>query len=169
MGWQPARRTLTEVCPSEIHCCVPQCPRPWSFRCSLSSASRGRAVPRCSTECPVKPLARACGRSSAARRLYKLSRTSTVLATTTHSSRDPRHCILSTLQFIMSSLRIARAALRARPAAIARPLARRGYADVASDKIKLSLALPHQVRSAPSPSVMAWTHSGIALQSQAGT
>jgi F-type H+-transporting ATPase subunit delta len=52
----------------------------------------------------------------------------------------------------MSSLRIARAALRAsRPAsAIARPVQRRGYADVASDKIKLSLALPHQVRSFPS-------------------
>ncbi|KAF2109689.1 ATP synthase [Lophiotrema nucula] len=44
----------------------------------------------------------------------------------------------------MSSLRIARAALQVRPAAIARPLQRRGYADVASDKIKLSLALPHQ-------------------------
>ena len=48
----------------------------------------------------------------------------------------------------MSSLRIARAALRARPAAIVRPLQRRGYAEVASDKIKLSLALPHQVRNA---------------------
>jgi hypothetical protein len=46
----------------------------------------------------------------------------------------------------MSSLRIARAAIRARPAAIARPLQRRGYAEVANDKIKLSLALPHQVR-----------------------
>ncbi|KAL7779403.1 hypothetical protein CFE70_008906 [Pyrenophora teres f. teres 0-1] len=45
----------------------------------------------------------------------------------------------------MSSLRIARAALRARPAAIARPIQRRGYAEVANDKIKLSLALPHQV------------------------
>ncbi|CAA9965378.1 Epsilon protein [Pyrenophora teres f. maculata] len=44
----------------------------------------------------------------------------------------------------MSSLRIARAALRARPAAIARPIQRRGYAEVANDKIKLSLALPHQ-------------------------
>ncbi|KAF2735119.1 epsilon subunit of F1F0-ATP synthase N-terminal domain-containing protein [Polyplosphaeria fusca] len=44
----------------------------------------------------------------------------------------------------MSSLRIARAAVRLRPAAIARPLQRRGYADVASDKIKLSLSLPHQ-------------------------
>jgi F-type H+-transporting ATPase subunit delta len=48
----------------------------------------------------------------------------------------------------MNSLRIARAAVRARPAAIARPLQRRGYAEVASDKIKLSLALPHQVRIA---------------------
>ncbi|KAI4620549.1 uncharacterized protein J4E87_007237 [Alternaria ethzedia] len=45
----------------------------------------------------------------------------------------------------MSSLRIARAAIRARPAAIARPIQRRGYAEVANDKIKLSLALPHQV------------------------
>ncbi|KAF1838540.1 hypothetical protein BDW02DRAFT_644558 [Decorospora gaudefroyi] len=44
----------------------------------------------------------------------------------------------------MSALRIARATLRARPAAIARPLQRRGYAEVANDKIKLSLALPHQ-------------------------
>ncbi|KAF2703999.1 hypothetical protein K504DRAFT_495196 [Pleomassaria siparia CBS 279.74] len=44
----------------------------------------------------------------------------------------------------MSSLRIARAALRVKPSAIARPLQRRGYADVAPDKIKLSLALPHQ-------------------------
>jgi hypothetical protein len=46
----------------------------------------------------------------------------------------------------MSSLRIARAALRARSTAIARPIQRRGYAEVASDKIKLTLALPHQVR-----------------------
>jgi F-type H+-transporting ATPase subunit delta len=45
----------------------------------------------------------------------------------------------------MNSFRIARAAVRARPAAIARPIQRRGYAEVASDKIKLSLALPHQV------------------------
>ena len=47
----------------------------------------------------------------------------------------------------MNSLRIARTALRVRPTAIARPLQRRGYAEVASDKIKLSLALPHQVRT----------------------
>ena len=46
----------------------------------------------------------------------------------------------------MSSLRIARAAFRVRPAAIHTSIQRRGYADVAADKIKLSLALPHQVR-----------------------
>lgn len=64
-------------------------------------------------------------------------------------SRQPpsSHCIPPTTPSIMSSLRIARAALRARPAAISRPLQRRGYADVASDKIKLSLALPHSVRT----------------------
>jgi F-type H+-transporting ATPase subunit delta len=50
----------------------------------------------------------------------------------------------------MSPLRIARAAIRARPAAIARPIQRRGYAEVANDKIKLSLALPHQVRNTAS-------------------
>ena len=47
----------------------------------------------------------------------------------------------------MNSFRVARAALRVRPTAFAAPLARRGYAEVASDKIKLTLALPHQVRS----------------------
>jgi len=68
-----------------------------------------------------------------------------------------------TTQRIMNSLRIARTALRARPAAIKSPLQRRGYAEAVSDKvgiseqilrmlltfsqIKLSLALPHQVRS----------------------
>lgn len=60
--------------------------------------------------------------------------------------RQPSNCILTTAPAIMNTLRIARAAVRARPAAIARPLQRRGYAEVASDKIKLSLALPHQVR-----------------------
>ena len=46
----------------------------------------------------------------------------------------------------MNTLRFARAATRARPA-FARPaLQRRTYADVASDKIQLSLTLPHQVR-----------------------
>merc|ERR1711939_591091 len=47
-------------------------------------------------------------------------------------------------QLIMNSLKIARVALRARPAAIKAPLLRRGYAEAVSDKIKLSLVLPHQ-------------------------
>lgn len=49
----------------------------------------------------------------------------------------------------MNSLRVARSALRARPSAlkaVQQPLLRRGYADVAPDKIQLTLALPHQVR-----------------------
>ncbi|KAF2087717.1 epsilon subunit of F1F0-ATP synthase N-terminal domain-containing protein [Saccharata proteae CBS 121410] len=46
----------------------------------------------------------------------------------------------------MSSLRVARTALRAaRPAAFRAPIVqRRGYAEAASDKLKLSLSLPHQ-------------------------
>jgi hypothetical protein len=45
---------------------------------------------------------------------------------------------------IMNAFRVARAA---RPAFNAfRTVQRRGYADVAPDKIQLSLALPHQVR-----------------------
>ncbi|RYP11657.1 hypothetical protein DL765_007647 [Monosporascus sp. GIB2] len=44
----------------------------------------------------------------------------------------------------MNTLRIARAALRARPTALRVPLQRRTYADAAPDKIKLSLSLPHQ-------------------------
>lgn len=43
-------------------------------------------------------------------------------------------------------MRLSRAALRARSVAAIRPIQRRGYADAVSDKIKLSLALPHQVR-----------------------
>jgi hypothetical protein len=43
----------------------------------------------------------------------------------------------------MNSLRVARAAIKAQPAL--RIVQRRGYADVAPDKIRLSLALPHQV------------------------
>ena len=45
----------------------------------------------------------------------------------------------------MSSLRAARSVLRVKPTVFRAPLQRRGYADVASDKIKLSLVLPHQV------------------------
>lgn len=48
----------------------------------------------------------------------------------------------------MSALRASRAALRARSAFKA-PLQRRGYADAVSDKIKLSLSLPHSVCCAP--------------------
>ncbi|KAI3337307.1 ATP synthase delta chain [Xylariaceae sp. AK1471] len=47
----------------------------------------------------------------------------------------------------MNAFRVARAALRARPAPMRlpiQPLQRRGYADAAPDKIKLSLSLPHQ-------------------------
>ncbi|KAI5288373.1 delta subunit of the central stalk of mitochondrial F1F0 ATP synthase, atp16 [Ascosphaera aggregata] len=50
----------------------------------------------------------------------------------------------------MSALRFSRAALRARPTGVAaaafRPLVqqRRGYAEAVSDRIKLSLALPHK-------------------------
>lgn len=46
----------------------------------------------------------------------------------------------------MSALRTSRAALRARAALSKNPVQRRGYADAVSDKIKLSLSLPHQVR-----------------------
>lgn len=46
----------------------------------------------------------------------------------------------------MSSLRFARSALRARPSLFSAPIQRRGYAEAVPDKIKLSLALPHQVR-----------------------
>ena len=49
----------------------------------------------------------------------------------------------------MNSLRVARSALKVRPSslkAVQQPLLRRGYADVAPDKIQLTLALPHQVR-----------------------
>lgn len=47
----------------------------------------------------------------------------------------------------MNSFRVARTAFRAaRPAFRAPIVQRRGYAEAASDKLKLSLALPHQVR-----------------------
>lgn len=45
----------------------------------------------------------------------------------------------------MNALRVARAAARARPSGVRLPLQRRAYADAVSDKIKLTLALPHQV------------------------
>ena len=42
-----------------------------------------------------------------------------------------------TLPPIMNSFRIARAALRARPAAFSAPLQRRGYADAVADKVRI--------------------------------
>lgn len=47
----------------------------------------------------------------------------------------------------MNSFRFARSALRARPSMFSAPVQRRGYAEAVNDKIKLSLTLPHQVRS----------------------
>ncbi|KAF7508145.1 hypothetical protein GJ744_009586 [Endocarpon pusillum] len=44
----------------------------------------------------------------------------------------------------MSAFRLSRVALRARPTKFQNALQRRGYAEAISDKIKLSLALPHQ-------------------------
>ncbi|KAI4167330.1 MAG: hypothetical protein LQ343_007291 [Gyalolechia ehrenbergii] len=45
----------------------------------------------------------------------------------------------------MNPLRLARVAARARPKSVIRtPLQKRSYADAVSDKIKLTLALPHQ-------------------------
>ena len=46
----------------------------------------------------------------------------------------------------MNTLRLARAAARSYPIATSSRFQRRGYADAVSDKIKLTLALPHQVR-----------------------
>ena len=45
----------------------------------------------------------------------------------------------------MSAFKVARAATRVRSAAVWSNVQRRGYADAVSDKIKLTLALPHQV------------------------
>lgn len=67
----------------------------------------------------------------------------------------------------MSSFRFARSALRARPSLFSAPIQRRGYAEAVTDKIKLSLTLPHQVRQANSiyPSVA--TISGLTYLSPA--
>ena len=46
----------------------------------------------------------------------------------------------------MNSLRVMRAAARTRTLPTGYLLQRRGYAEAVSDKIKLTLALPHQVR-----------------------
>lgn len=55
------------------------------------------------------------------------------------------NCTTHHLSNSMSSFRVARAITRVRPSTFRSPVFRRGYADVASDKIKLSLTLPHQV------------------------
>lgn len=49
----------------------------------------------------------------------------------------------------MNSLRIARATAHFIPTATRLRLQKRGYADAVSDKIQLTLALPHQVSSSP--------------------
>jgi F-type H+-transporting ATPase subunit delta len=46
----------------------------------------------------------------------------------------------------MSAFRLSRVASKARPTVFRSVVQRRGYAEAISDKIKLSLALPHQVR-----------------------
>lgn len=51
----------------------------------------------------------------------------------------------------MNTLRVARAAARASAPSLRAPVQRRGYADAVADKIKLTLALPHQVRTS-------WSH-----------
>lgn len=49
----------------------------------------------------------------------------------------------------MNTLRLTRVAARSLPKrTLGSPLWRRGYADAVSDKIQLTLALPHQVRPA---------------------
>jgi hypothetical protein len=68
----------------------------------------------------------------------------TTAARPPHRSRN-QYTSLTYRTAIMNAFRVARAA---RPAFNAlRTVQRRGYADVAADKIQLSLALPHQVRS----------------------
>lgn len=58
----------------------------------------------------------------------------------------------------MNALRTARAAARLRSTGTRLPLQRRGYADPVSDKIKLTLALPHQVRFSSPRFTWRWFH-----------
>lgn len=62
------------------------------------------------------------------------------------SSNSP---ITSKPRFRMNFLRIARATARFIPTATRPNLQSRGYADAVSDKIQLTLALPHQVPTSP--------------------
>ena len=59
--------------------------------------------------------------------------------------RKPVETIRIQLVVNMNSLRVARVAARIRQSTFVAPLQRRSYADAVSDKIKLTLALPHQV------------------------
>jgi hypothetical protein len=70
------------------------------------------------------------------------------LSSSCHQHQQQLHLPPHPPPTVMSAFRIARSALKVRPSAFRAPssLLRRGYADVASDKIQLSLVLPHQVR-----------------------
>ena len=58
----------------------------------------------------------------------------------------------------MNTLRLARVAARARPTrAVRNQLQTRSYADAVSDKINLTLALPHQVRSSSRRPLPPWS------------
>lgn len=62
---------------------------------------------------------------------------------------DSSDKVVASIDRAMNTLCLARAAARVIPArVIGSPLQRRGYADAVSDKIQLTLALPHQVRLA---------------------
>jgi hypothetical protein len=82
-------------------------------------------------------------------------------ATQTQVQEGYHHRLFPTIHCKMSSFRFARSALRARPSAFSAPLQRRGYAEAVSDKIKLSLALPHQVRPNPDVSLL---HAALMLR-----
>ena len=56
---------------------------------------------------------------------------------------------LQSMTLSMNAIRVARAAVRMRPTAVWSSTQRRGYADAIADKIKLTLALPHQVAKLP--------------------
>lgn len=83
------------------------------------------------------------------------------IATTSSSNVRGRVCSEETTSNIMNTARIVRAAARARPASLRLPLQRRGYADAVSDKIKLTLALPHQVRLFSYFKRFLWPSAGV--------
>jgi hypothetical protein len=70
-----------------------------------------------------------------------------LLASAAWSREEPLEHTTHLSDHTMNSLKVARAALRV-SAMRSTPALKRGYADVAPDKIRLSLALPHQVRLA---------------------